>query len=533
MQAGRLARFTQIDGLPATTIFQTLEDDSGGLWLTGKWGVARVPKSEMEQAAGGRHLSSVKIFGTYDGLAVAEVTGVSESYRAPDGTLWFPTPGGAARVDPARLRKNERAPGVLVEQVVVDDEARPATTSSMKLPPGVRKLEFDYTALSFVAPQQVRFRYRLDGFDDTWVDGGTRRIAYYTNLPPGRYNFHVQASNEDGVWNNAGASLPFVLEPHFWQSEWFFILLVLTLLAAGAVAYTIRIATVRRAVESREREESRQRVTQILESITDAFVAIDRAWKFTYVNHTAENLLGMPRSKLLGRSCWEVLPEALETDIELELRRAVAERITMRCESRLASGARPWIEIHAYPAVDGVALYFADITLRKEAEEALRSQTLHDDLTGVYNRRGLLALAEQQVRSAERSKRGFDVVFIDLDGLKQINDTFGHPVGDQALIDTADMLRRTFRESDVLSRLGGDEFAVLVLDEKGGGVDLALKRLQDAIEEHNSTGGRPYRLAISTGYCRFDPAAPKPVWELLNAADRVMYGDKRDKRVIR
>jgi diguanylate cyclase (GGDEF)-like protein len=171
-------------------------------------------------------------------------------------------------------------------------------------------------------------------------------------------------------------------------------------------------------------------------------------------------------------------------------------------------------------------------------EEMLRDLSLQDDLTGLYNRRGLLTLAEQRVREAERHRRGFDVVFADLDGLKRINDTLGHPHGDHAIRDAARLIRASFGDQDVVARLGGDEFAVLVLDPLHGAedsprVEAASARLAEALARHNATGERPFELSVSLGVSRFDPAAPRSIEELLDLADKQMYVQKRGKRIAR
>src|SRR5205085_143482 len=130
---------------------------------------------------------------------------------------WFPTIKGVAMIDPARITLNAQAPPVLIEQVSVDDEPL-APRGASEFPPGKSRFDFYYTAPSFVAPEKVRFKYKLEGFDHDWVDGGARRVAYYTNLPPGRYRFTVVAANNDGVWNQAGASFAFYLRPRFYQT---------------------------------------------------------------------------------------------------------------------------------------------------------------------------------------------------------------------------------------------------------------------------------------------------------------------------
>jgi diguanylate cyclase (GGDEF)-like protein len=167
---------------------------------------------------------------------------------------------------------------------------------------------------------------------------------------------------------------------------------------------------------------------------------------------------------------------------------------------------------------------------RSMREEMLRELSLHDELTGLHNRRGLMALAEQHVRSMARTQRGFAIVFIDMDGMKHINDTLGHAEGDRALVDVAALLRLTFRESDIAARIGGDEFAVLVRDDgerPKEGPDAASARLRNAVQQHNATAGRPYQLSLSIGHCRCDPASPVPLEAVMEEADQMMFAAKR------
>jgi len=171
-----------------------------------------------------------------------------------------------------------------------------------------------------------------------------------------------------------------------------------------------------------------------------------------------------------------------------------------------------------------------DITERKQAEEALRAASLVDELTGLYNRRRFLALGEHQLKIANRVKRRLSLLFIDLDGLKWINDNYGHTEGDQALIETANILRETFRESDIIARIGGDEFAVLVTETTGGGTEILTTRLQENLRTYNETRTRQYDLSVSIGAAQFDPEYPLSIHEMLGQADALMYEEKRGKQ---
>lgn len=167
---------------------------------------------------------------------------------------------------------------------------------------------------------------------------------------------------------------------------------------------------------------------------------------------------------------------------------------------------------------------------RHRLHMAYRSMSLIDDLTGLYNRRGFLALVEQQLKLAQRTKRGFMVVFADLDGLKQINDTLGHKEGDNVLIKTADLLRDTFRESDIIARLGGDEYAVLAIEANKISLTILAERLQRSIKAYNTKGSQRYQLSLSVGMAQYDPNHPRSIDELLAEADALMYEHKQSRK---
>jgi diguanylate cyclase (GGDEF)-like protein len=163
---------------------------------------------------------------------------------------------------------------------------------------------------------------------------------------------------------------------------------------------------------------------------------------------------------------------------------------------------------------------------------ALQSLSLIDDLTGLYNRRGFADLGEQHLKLARRTARGVTIVFIDLDRFKTINDSLGHHVGDRALIQVAELLRTTFRRSDIIARLGGDEFAVLALEASGESAELLIDRLRERFQEFNRDAREPYRLSVSIGMARQEGDMRMRLEDLLASADNAMYEEKRGKRRV-
>jgi len=205
-------------------------------------GISRVARSELDDfASGRRNRVHALAFGARSGMRNVECSsGTPGGWKAHDGRLWFPTLNGLVVVDPSHLGRDPIPPPVILESLVADD-AEVSPVGLVRLGPGVRKLEFRFTAPSFLEPERIRFRYRLDGYDDDWVAGGTGRSATYTNLPPGRYRFRVAAAQGDVVWSSNPAEAELVLVPYFFQTRWFFWLAALTCGALLAAGHKLRV----------------------------------------------------------------------------------------------------------------------------------------------------------------------------------------------------------------------------------------------------------------------------------------------------
>jgi diguanylate cyclase (GGDEF)-like protein/PAS domain S-box-containing protein len=255
-------------------------------------------------------------------------------------------------------------------------------------------------------------------------------------------------------------------------------------------------------------------------------------FEFADLNARAEALLGRPRDRVIGKRLCELVPTSRALGYFDKYVRVLEQQELLEEEFEVPSpemrGA--WIHQQVVPLPDGVAISSRDITERKQQEEALRSLSLVDELTGLYNRRGFLTLAEQQLKMAKRGHRELLLLFVDMDDFKDINDTFGHAEGDSALVRASQILKKTFRDSDILARMGGDEFVVLAADPGAGATDIIINRLRTELLEKNGSEPRPYRLSFSVGVARFDPIAPPSIEELLATADTMLYEQKRQKR---
>ena len=226
---GKFVSFTNTPDV----IYRILEDEQKNLWCSSNKGIFRVNKNDLDNPV---------FYGPADGTLTRECSGGGHpaGWKTSDGRIWFATIKGLAVIDPENIPLNTSPPPIAIEQLFVDNQSIPLT-QNVTLSPGIARLDFYFTALSFIAPENVRFKYKLEGFDDNWIDGGGRRVASYTNLRPGNYKFRVIAANNDGVWNETGAALDFYLQPRFYQTYWFYLLCLLLLAFTAWQLYRLRV----------------------------------------------------------------------------------------------------------------------------------------------------------------------------------------------------------------------------------------------------------------------------------------------------
>ena len=248
------------EGVPgALQLFQVIDDDRGHLWVGSTRGLLRLPKRQLVAIAGGQRarLDPVSL-DTSDRRrdVVATKTRQPSAWRDRAGRLWFGAEQGLLMVEPARLRLNEHPPTIRIDEASADGRTI-VRGQRNELPPGPGNLEFRFSAVTLIEPHKSQHRYLLEGFEESWVEAGSRRVAYYTNIPPGRYRFRVQGSNADGVWNEEGDALELRLGTHFYRTGWFYAALALAALATVMLLWRQRVQSLRREYLAAFGERSR------------------------------------------------------------------------------------------------------------------------------------------------------------------------------------------------------------------------------------------------------------------------------------
>jgi len=403
LKNGRLATLSARNGLPCDTVHGVMDDDADSYWLYTACGLVRVAHSELTGLADAvdkdkntKQEIQATVFDGSEGVRVLSNAGrwSPQFAKSPDGRLWFLPSDGVSVVDPRHLPFNPLPPPVHIEQITADHKTYNTISDAkapVRLPPLIRDLEIDYTALSFVAPEKVLFRYKLEGWDRDWQNAGNRRQAFFSNLPPGNYRFRVSASNNSGVWNEAGASLDFAVAPAYYQTTWFRLSVVAAFLALLAALYQLRLRYVARHFEVRMEERVRER-TRIARDLHDTLLqsfqgVLLRFHTITYLlpdrpeeaRNTLENVIEQAREAITeGR-------DAVQGLRSLPVINDIARAISTLGEELAAEQAienRPDFSVHVQGTPRDLAPFPRDETYRI-AIEAARNAFRHAHATQI------------------------------------------------------------------------------------------------------------------------------------------------------
>jgi PAS domain S-box-containing protein len=380
---GTLQTLTVRNGLPCNVIYGLISDRKATLWLYAACGVIAIPNTELQRWWESPNATvKSRLFDVFDGARPMSTPFQPNASRSPDGRLWFANQSVVQMIDPAHLDSNLIPPPVHVEEIIADHKSY-APRDGLRLPPLTHDLEIDYTALSFIAPQKVRFRYKLEGHDSEWQDPGARHQAFYADLRPRNYRFRVIACNNDGVWNEEGATLAFSLAAAWYQTWWFRGASLAVFLALLWALYQWRIQQVKR---------QEKQLRDVIDTIPALAFSSSPDGKNEWVNRRWVEYSGLSQESTSG-SGWRSTVHPDDVDEHVKKWRtclASGEPFENEARRRSANGEYRWFLVRAVPLRDGhgsILKWYGtltDIEDRKKAEqERERLSRLQADLAHV------------------------------------------------------------------------------------------------------------------------------------------------------
>ena len=301
-KAGKRRMLSRATGLPCDSLYSAIRDNGDMLWLYASCGVIAIPSTELDRwwMKPGSPIAT-KLLDVFDGAQPGATPFSPPVSRSPDGLLWFANDSALQFADPGEIRGNRMPPPVRIEQISADQNSY-APEANLRLPAGTRNLQIDYTALSFSVPRKVRFRYKLEGRDESWREAGTRRQAFYTDLAPRKYQFRVIACNDDGVWNETGASWSFFVEPAYYQMAWFRWMTMGACIFGLWSIYQLRVQRIAARLKARFDERVAERI-RLSSELHDTFLQSVEASKMV-ADHA---LVEAPANPVRMRSAMETL----------------------------------------------------------------------------------------------------------------------------------------------------------------------------------------------------------------------------------
>ncbi len=418
LKQGRISNISRGEGLLENYVFALALDDRDWMWVNSSSGIYRVSRRSLNAVAD-KQADQVDCV-AHDGLDSVKTTDTTEvEYsicKTADGRIWLPSPQGVIQIDPENLYTNQVAPPVRIQQARVNG-VEMSVRRPVSIPPGRGEVEMRYVALSYIVPLKIRFRYRLDGCDEDWIEAGDRRSAFYGNLKPGRYQFQVQACNADGVWNEQGDRFEFELPPHYYQTAWFRILSALLAIAALAGVYTWRfrhLQTKQRQLNeanerleariqerTRELAEQRNLLRTLVDHLPDSVFIKDKHSRVILSNQAHAQTIGAATpDEVVGKTDFEFLPRDLAEKFYADEQALLASGQPFNGEEAsvdMSTGEPRWLRTTKVPLHDpdgriiGLAGINRDITERKHWEARLES--LHHQLVEASRHAGMAEVA--------------------------------------------------------------------------------------------------------------------------------------------
>ena len=418
LKDNRITNIRKEDGLFDGNIWAMVPDDYGYLWVDSIRGLYRVSLQSLNDFAD--HKTNRVVCTAYDTVSAmkpSDKNGQENSAcKTLDGRIWFPSQEGVVMVNPANVTTNQVPPPVHIQHVHVNGTDY-SPRNAVNVQPGNGELEIQYTALSYIAPHDLRFRYQLEGYDPNWVQAQDRRSAFYTNLKPGKYAFRVQACNADGVWSPAGDSLTVTLPPHYYQTAWFRALCGLLSVFGVLGVYRGRVSHLRRKeqkleeanerLELRVRERTEELAQQrnllrtLIDHLPDNVFVKDRHSRVVLDNLAHANRLGVRNpDEVVGKTDFDFLPWHMAEKFQADEKKLLEtgkpfheEEVTLD----VADGTQRWSQTTKVPLRDakgeiiGLAGINRDITERKESEARL--EALHKKLIEASRQAGMAEVA--------------------------------------------------------------------------------------------------------------------------------------------
>jgi signal transduction histidine kinase/ligand-binding sensor domain-containing protein len=422
--------YTTENGLFDNGAFSMVEDDQGNFWISCNLGIYRVRKADFNDVADGRigEVTSI-LYNKRDGMLNSECNGGGQNagLRARDGRIWFPTQQGVAVIDPQTIPLNPIPPPVVIESLVIDTKTVDQY-KKIEIQPEQSSLEIHYSGLSFINPELVKFKYKLEGLDPEWIDAQTRRTAYYSHIPPGNYTFKVLAANRDGVWNEQGAILSLAVLPPFWRTWWFLVLASIGVTLIIFTLYRRRINMLTRAhaaqeafalklIESQERERKRI-AAELHDSLGQSLVLI-KNWALLAIQAYTQKRSPKANLDEISETASEAIKEVREISYNLGpyqldrlgLKKTIEEMI------QKVDDSSPTKFILDIGEIDGCLARDAEVSFFRIVQEALNNVVKHAAATeaslGIGKEGGHLVLTIRDDGNgfdAARSESGFGLV---------------------------------------------------------------------------------------------------------------------------